>query len=118
MRALPCNSAKYLPVRSGRPQPMNRCPVRARHKRRGDRARRADQPATWSCRLCLLFGFILVAAARIGAMPRAGDPHQTATTQRADAPQTQETYRLRVENVEFGRVEVSTDGGQHYVLLG
>jgi hypothetical protein len=34
------------------------------------------------------------------------------------AAQGEETYRLRVENAEYGRVEVSLDGGQHYLLLG
>ncbi|HLV82086.1 MAG TPA: hypothetical protein VKT32_17480 [Chthonomonadaceae bacterium] len=29
-----------------------------------------------------------------------------------------ETYRLRVENIRYGRVEMSADGGEHYVLVG
>ena len=29
-----------------------------------------------------------------------------------------ETYRLRVENREYGRVALSADGGQHYTLIG
>src|SRR5579859_6491644 len=35
------------------------------------------------------------------------------------APATSvETYRLRVQNFLYGRVEVSVDGGRHYLLLG
>ncbi|HZP83490.1 MAG TPA: Ig-like domain-containing protein [Chthonomonadaceae bacterium] len=29
-----------------------------------------------------------------------------------------ETYRLRVENTRYGRIEMSVDGGAHYVLVG
>lgn len=29
-----------------------------------------------------------------------------------------ETYRLRVENTRYGRVEMSADGGAHYILVG
>lgn len=29
-----------------------------------------------------------------------------------------ESYRLRVENIRYGRVEMSADGGEHYVLVG
>ncbi|HLJ55896.1 MAG TPA: hypothetical protein VKT77_12730 [Chthonomonadaceae bacterium] len=29
-----------------------------------------------------------------------------------------ETYRLRVENARFGRIELSVDGGEHFLLVG
>ena len=29
-----------------------------------------------------------------------------------------ETYRLRVENTQYGRIEISTDGGKHYLIIG
>ncbi len=29
-----------------------------------------------------------------------------------------ETYRLRVENIQFGRIEVSLDQGRHFILIG
>ena len=29
-----------------------------------------------------------------------------------------DTYRLRVENAQFGRIEVSVDGGEHFLLIG
>lgn len=29
-----------------------------------------------------------------------------------------ETYRLRIENAPYGRIEISTDMGEHYVLIG
>lgn len=33
-------------------------------------------------------------------------------------PVTDETYRIRVQNVQYGRVEASVDGGAHYLLIG
>ncbi len=35
-----------------------------------------------------------------------------------EPPSPDETYRLRIENVAFGKVEISTDSGKHYRLLG
>src|SRR5579859_5414054 len=67
----------------------------------------------------ILLSLALTLPARIGAaLPRTHEPHETGAAHQADAPQSQETYRLRVENVEYGRVEVSVDGGRHYLLIG
>ncbi len=38
-------------------------------------------------------------------------PDTTDTTSR-------EVYRLRIQNARFGRVEVSVDGGEHFLLIG
>lgn len=35
-----------------------------------------------------------------------------------ETPTADETYRLRIENYTFGKVEISTDSGKHYKLLG
>jgi len=48
-------------------------------------------------------------------------PAQAVTDDVKDAPsvlQPGETYRFRVQNAEFGRVEVSVDGGLTYALIG
>jgi Bacterial Ig domain len=29
-----------------------------------------------------------------------------------------ESYRLRIENIQFGRIEISMDAGKHYLLIG
>lgn len=34
------------------------------------------------------------------------------------APPPGETYRLRIENAQYGRVEISVDGGNRYLLIG
>ncbi|HLK60544.1 MAG TPA: Ig-like domain-containing protein [Chthonomonadaceae bacterium] len=45
-----------------------------------------------------------------------------ATAQHSEAAPSlqtvQETYRLRIENIQYGRVEISIDGGRRYILLG
>ena len=44
----------------------------------------------------------------------------TAAQEAASGARTSagESYRLRVENTQFGRIEVSSDAGRHYLLIG
>ncbi len=35
-----------------------------------------------------------------------------------EAPPADETYRLRIENYVFGKVDISADGGKHYKMIG
>ena len=56
------------------------------------------------------------------APPRQTDsaPRQTDSAPPAPPAETAvaETYRLRVQNAEYGRIEVSLDSGAHYLLIG
>lgn len=62
--------------------------------------------------LILLSGLALFLAARAFAAMQEEVPPAPSVK-----PLT-ETYRLRVQNARYGRVEVSTDGGRAYVLVG
>ena len=37
---------------------------------------------------------------------------------RTSAAPSAETYRLRIENIQYGRIELSLDAGKHYLLVG
>ncbi len=53
--------------------------------------------------------------ARMEALPRQTDGAPAAPSVDTAIP---ETYRLRIQNVEYGRIEVSSDRGAHYLLIG
>ncbi len=59
--------------------------------------------------VCLLAAFTVSVKAQVQAIPAAA---QLA------AKDLSETYRLRVENILYGRVEVSIDGGTNYFTVG
>jgi hypothetical protein len=57
---------------------------------------------------------MLAIGAIAGAVPQTGQETPPASPPASAAA----TYRLRVENAEYGRIELSADDGQHYALIG
>ena len=54
----------------------------------------------------------------LGLLPAAANAQNEVIPQAPSVSDSKETYRLRVESAVYGRVEVSFDAGQHYILLG
>jgi hypothetical protein len=67
-------------------------------------------PARWLPRLAALCVLLPAAAPTLAQEPPPA-PDTAYTTSR-------DTYRLRVENVRYGRIEVSVDCGEHFLLIG
>lgn len=67
-------------------------------------------------RILFVFSTALIMAAGLQAFAQESVPIAPDTVPASNAPT--ETYRLRVENALYGRIEVSLDGGERYLLLG
>ena len=64
--------------------------------------------ANWAIQLAAVLSLTVVA--RCQEIPPAAPDTALAMSR--------ETYRLRVENAKYGRIELSIDGGEHFVLVG
>lgn len=66
----------------------------------------------------MAFALVLVLTFFIFAIPAVYAQNEVIPQAPNTVNDAKETYRLRVENVQYGRVEVSLDAGQHFILLG
>ena len=99
------------PTRSAHPGawPIGSSTLRGSHDDTAPGAGARVNPRIHRCAAALVFLITTPVASLSQPPPEAPDTAIVSSV---------ETYRLRVENAEYGRIELSVDGGEHFMLVG